>query len=49
VPGSVALSVDGATRRIEPGTGRRASALWRVHPGARKTEWAAGVEARTAS
>jgi 5-methylthioadenosine/S-adenosylhomocysteine deaminase len=49
VPGSVALSVDGATRRIEPGTGRRAFALWRAHPGARKTDWAAGVEARTGS
>jgi cytosine/adenosine deaminase-related metal-dependent hydrolase len=44
VPGSVALSVDGAARRVEPETGRRAHALWRAHPGARRTEWAAGVE-----
>ena len=48
-PDSVALSVDGAPRRIETETGRRASALWRAHPGARKTEWAAGVEPAAAS
>ncbi|HVR70508.1 MAG TPA: amidohydrolase family protein [Vicinamibacteria bacterium] len=42
--GSVPLRVDGEPRCLDAPTGRRASALWRAHPGARLSEWAAGVD-----
>lgn len=43
-PRSLAVSVEGETRRIEGQVGRRAAAVLRAHPAARQAEWAAGLD-----
>jgi cytosine/adenosine deaminase-related metal-dependent hydrolase len=43
-PASLPLTVEGEGQRIEPQWGRRAAAVLRAHPAARRTAWAAGVD-----
>jgi cytosine/adenosine deaminase-related metal-dependent hydrolase len=48
-PASLPLSVEGEGQRIEPQWGRRAAAVFRAHPAARRAAWAAGVDFAPAS